>query len=213
MSIGADRRRLLRQLLTENVLLSVAGGAAGVLFAFIATSAIVGLMPEFYVPNESRVTINVPVMLFSLGVSILTGVLFGLVPALQLSKPDLTDALKASRSTGAGVQGGRTRDLLVVVEVALSVVLLVSAGLTVRTFLALQRTDTGIHAEHVLLVSVPLPAKKYTTLEQRNLFTQELLDRVERLPGAEAATVGMNAGGPQTTYSNRRARPPATNAA
>ena len=139
MSIGADRRRLLRQLLTENLLLSVAGGATGVLFAYIATSTIVGLMPEFYVPNESRVTINVPVMLFSLGVSILTGVLFGLVPALQLSKPDLTDALKASRSTGAGAQGGRTRDLLVVVEVALSVVLLVSAGLTVRTFLALQQ--------------------------------------------------------------------------
>ena len=132
--------------------------------------------------------------------SLLTGVLFGLVPALQSSKPDLTDALKASRSTGAGTQGRRTRDLLVVAEVALSVVLLVSAGLTVRTFLVLQRTDTGVRADQVLMVGVPLPAKKYTTLEQRNQFTQQLLERVARLPGVEAATVGVPFGGPQSTY-------------
>jgi len=200
MSIGADRRRLLRQLLTESVLLSVIGGVAGVLFAFVATKTIVGLMPEFYVPNESRVTINVPVMLFSVAVSILTGVIAGLVPALQNSKPDLTDALKASRSTSTGAQGGRTRDLLVIVEVALSVVLLVSAGLTVRTFFALQATDTGIRAEHVLLVGVPLPPKKYDTYERRTRFTQDLLERVSRLPGVEAASVGAPFGGPSSTY-------------
>ena len=96
MSIGAGRRRLLRQLLTESVLLSLAGGVLGVLFAFVAIRSIVALMPEFYVPNESRVAINLPVLLFSLGVSVLTGIVFGLVPALQTSKPDVTDALKAS---------------------------------------------------------------------------------------------------------------------
>ena len=200
MSIGADRRRLLRQLLTESVLLSLAGGVLGVLFAFAATNIIVGLMPEFYVPNESRVTINIPVMLFSLVVSVMTGIIFGLVPALQSSRPDLTDALKAGRSTAAGAHGGRTRDLLVIAEVALSVVLLVSAGLTVRTFLVLQHTDSGVGAEHVLLVGVPLPAKKYTTLEQRNLFTQQLLERVSSLPGVQGASVGVPFGGPQTTY-------------
>ena len=200
MSIGADRRRLLRQLLTESVVLSVIGGIAGILFAFIATRTIVALMPEFYVPNESRVTINIPVMLFSVAVSILTGVIAGLVPALQLSKPDLTDALKASRSTSGGAQGGRTRDLLVITEVALSVVLLVSAGLSVRTFFALQGTDTGIHAEHVLFVGVPLPPKKYDTYERRTRFTQDLLERVSRLPGVEAASVGVPFGGPQSTY-------------
>src|SRR5436190_9683489 len=144
ISIGAGRRRLLGQLLTESVLLSIAGGVLGVLFAFVAIQSIVGLMPEFYVPNESRVTINVPVLLFSLAVSLLTGILFGLVPALHASKPDVTDALKASRSTGAETHGSYTRNLLVVIEVALSVVLLVSAGLTVRTFLALQNVDAGI---------------------------------------------------------------------
>jgi FtsX-like permease family len=96
MSIGAGRRRLLGQLLTESVLLSLIGGVLGVLFAFLAIRSIVGLMPEFYVPNESRVTINLPVLLFSLGVSLLTGILFGLVPAFQASKPDATDALKAT---------------------------------------------------------------------------------------------------------------------
>ena len=200
MSIGADRRRLLRQLLTESVFLSLAGGVLGVLFALAATKIIVGLMPEFYVPNESRVTINVPVMLFSLVVSVMTGIIFGLVPALQSSKPDLTDALKAGRSTAAGAHGSRTRDLLVIAEVALSVVLLVSAGLTVRTFLVLQHTDSGVSAEHVLLVGVPLPAKKYTTLEQRNLFTQQLLERVSSLPAVQGASVGVPFGGPQTTY-------------
>jgi putative ABC transport system permease protein len=198
MSIGAGRRRLLRQLLTESVLLSLVGGALGVLFAFGAIRSIVALMPAFYVPNESRVTINIPVLAFSLGVSLLTGIVFGLVPALQTSKPDLTDALRAGRSTGLGSQGGRTRNLLVVVEVALSVVLLVSAGLTARTFFVLQNMDAGITADRVLIFGVPLPPAKYATLEQRNLFALELLDRVAALPGVEAATFGLPFGGPQS---------------
>ena len=201
MSIGAGRRRLLRQLLTESVLLSLAGGALGVLFAFGAIRSIVGLMPEFYVPNESRVAINIPVLLFSLGVSLLTGIVFGLVPALQTSKPDVTDALRTGRSTGAETHGSRTRNLLVVIEVALSVVLLVSAGLTVRTFFALQNMDAGIKADRVLIMGVPLPPVKYATLEQRNRFAQELLERVGTLPGVEAATFGLPFGGPQSSFA------------
>jgi putative ABC transport system permease protein len=201
MSIGAGRGRLLRQLLTESVLLSVAGGVLGILFAFGAIRFIVGLMPEFYVPNESRVTINAPVLLFSLAVSLLTGVVFGLVPSLQTSKPDLTDALRAGRSTGAGAHGSRTRNLVVVVEVALSVVLLVSAGLTVRTFFVLLNVDAGIKADHVLMMGVPLPPLKYTTLDRRNRFAQELLERVGTLPGVEAATFGLPFGGPQSPFT------------
>lgn len=201
MSIGAGRGRLLRQLLTESVLLSLAGGACGVLLAVGAVNSIVGLMPEFYVPNESRVTINVPVLLFSLAVSLLTGIVFGLVPALQTSKADVTDALRAGRSTGAETHGGRTRNLLVVIEVALSVVLLVSAGLTVRTFVVLQNMDPGITTDNVLLMGVPLPPAKYTTLEQRNRFAQELLERVGGLPGVEAATFGLPLGGPQSPFT------------
>ncbi|PYR61557.1 MAG: hypothetical protein DMF85_01880 [Acidobacteria bacterium] len=177
-SIGAGRGRLLRQLLTESVLLSLMGGVAGVLFAMGAIAAIVGLMPEFYVPNEARVTINTPVLIFSFAVSVLTGIAFGLAPALQASRPDVTDALKETgRGGGTAARGSRLRSVLVVAEVALSVVLLVSAGLTVRTFLALQQVDTGILADRVLMMGVPLPPAAYPTLEQRNLFAQQLLDR------------------------------------
>ena len=201
ISIGAGRRRLLRQLLTESVLLSLAGGVLGVLFAFVAIRSIVGLMPEFYVPNESRVAINVPVLLFSLGVSLLTGVLFGLAPAWHSSKPDVTDALKAARGTGAGGHGSRTRDLLVVAEVALSVVLLAGAALTVRTFFVLQKMDVGINADRVLIVGVPLPPARYATLDQRNRFGLELLERVAALPGVDAATFGLPFGGPQSAFA------------
>jgi putative ABC transport system permease protein len=201
MSIGAGRRRLVRQLLTESVLLSLAGGASGVLFAFAATQSIVSLMPEFYVPNEARVTINIPVLVFSFVVSVVTGIAFGLAPALQISKTDAGDALRAGRSTSARAGGGRTRNALVIVEVMLSVVLLVSAGLTARTFLVLQNTDPGVDQERVLLMGVPLPAAKYSTLDQRNRFGQALLERVSALPGVEAASFGAPFGGPQSTVT------------
>jgi putative ABC transport system permease protein len=202
VSIGAGRRRLFGQLLTESVLLSLAGGAAGVLFAFGATHAIVALMPEFYVPNEARVTINTQVLIFSLVVSVLTGIVFGVVPALKSSRPDVIDALKSGRGAAEAGQGGYTRSLLVIVEVALSVVLLVSAGLTIRTFVALQNVDVGMSAEHVLMIGVPLSPVKYPTIEQRNLFAAELLERAARLPGVVSATIGNGGapfGGPQSS--------------
>jgi putative ABC transport system permease protein len=204
VSIGAGRSRLFGQLLTESVLLSLVGGIAGVLFALASTKMIVALMPEFYVPNEARVTINTPVLLFSLVVSVLTGIVFGMVPALKSSRPDVIDALKVARGAGETAHGGRIRNLLVVVEVALSVVLLVSAGLTVRTFLVLQHVDLGLHAERVLIVGVPLSPVKYPTLDQRNHFAAELLELAASLPGVEAATVGNGGtpfGGPSSPFS------------
>ena len=198
ISIGAGRRRLIRQLLTESVLLSLIGGALGILFAFAATKTIVALMPEFYVPNESRVTINMPVLAFSVAVSLMTGILFGLVPALRMSRPGVADALKAGRSTGSENDGARSRYALVVVEVALSVVLLVSAGLMIRTFVVLQTIDPGIQPHRVLLVGLPLPPATYATLEQRNQFAASVLERVSNLPGVETASIGHPFGGPQT---------------
>ena len=203
-SIGAGRSRLVRQLLTESVSLSILGGAAGVAFAYGAINAIVALMPEFYVPNEARVAINTPVLVFSVALAVFTGIVFGLAPALQQSRPDVVDALKAGRGSGEGTQGGRIRNLLVVGEVALAVVLLVSAALTVRTFIALQRVDVGLQADNVLIVSVPLPAPKYPTLEKRNLFAEELLERMADLPGVEAVSIGNGGapfGGLQTPFT------------
>ena len=125
----------------------------------------------------------------------------GLVPALQLSKPDLTDALKASRSTAGGAQGGRTRDLLVVIEVALSVVLLVSAGLERPHLLRAARAPTPASTPSACCSSACRCHPGSTTrYERRTRFTQELLERVSRLPGVEAASVGVPFGGPQSTY-------------
>jgi putative ABC transport system permease protein len=201
MSMGAGRRRLLRQLLTESVLLSVVGGALGVLFAFGAIRAIVALMPEFYVPNESRVAINLPVLGFSLAVSVITGIVAGLVPALQASKADTAPVLTASRSTGAGGHGARTRSVLVIAEVALSVVLLVCASLTVRTFQALQNTDPGVRADRVLLTSVPLAQERYETRDQRNAFARDLQARIRSLPGVDAVSFGFPGEGRPTPFT------------
>ena len=204
MSIGAARGRVFRQLLTESVVLSLAGGVLGVLFALGITRAIVALMPAFYVPNEARITVNTYALLFSAGVSVLTGILFGLMPALRCSRPDLVGTLKDAGRTGAGATGGRARNVLVVVEVALAVVLLVGASLTIRGFIDLQRMDLGFQPDRVLMVGLQLPPKRYATYEQRIAFARSVLDRVSALPGVESAAIGNGGlpfGGPQSAFS------------
>jgi len=190
LSIGARRAQLVRQLLTESVLLSFLGGLLGLLFAYWITQLIVWLIPGGRIPNESRIEINRYVLFFSLLISVLTGILFGLAPALQSSRPKLVESLKdQARHSGASA-GGRTRSSLVVVEVALSVVLLVSACLTIRSFVALQGVELGFRTERVMVVDLPLPPKRYPTWEQRNQFARELLERVQNLQGVQAATIG-----------------------
>lgn len=205
MSVGATRGRVLRHLLTESIVLSLAGGALGVLLALGLTKAITLLMPEFYVPNEARITVNGYVLLFSVAVSVLTGTLFGLAPALQCSRPDLVETLKeGTKGAGASMTGGRTRSFLVIAEVALSVMLLVGASLTVRGFTDLQHTDPGFQPDRVLMVPLQLPPKRYSTYEQRIAFTQSVLDRVRSLPGAQSVALGNGGlpfGGPQSLFA------------
>jgi predicted permease len=205
VSVGARPLRLVRQLLTESVALSLLGGSLGLLCAVGLTRLIAALMPDFYVPNEARITVNGYVLLVCLGVSLLTGILFGLAPALQSARPDPAEALNdAPRGSGESGRGRRTRAVLVVAEVALSVVLLVGAGLTVRSFAALQRVDLGFQAERLLMVGLPLPPKRYASWEQRNRFADELLQRVRGLPGVQAASIGNGGtpfGGPQSPYA------------
>jgi predicted permease len=204
MSVGAGRGRVLRQLLTENIVLSVGGGILGVLLAFGLTRAVVTLMPSFNVPNEARITLNGYVLAFCAGVSVLTGVIFGLAPALECSRLNLVETLKeATKGSGPGAGGSRTRNLLVVTEVALSVVLLVGAGLSIRGFINLQRTELGFQPERLLMVGIQLPAKRYTTWEQRIAFTQNLLERAAAIPGAESAAIGNGGlpfGGPRSAF-------------
>ena len=205
VAIGAGRARLIRQLLTESVLLSLVGGVLGVLFSFAATRAIVTLIPPDSIPNEARISVNGHVLLFALAVSMLTGILFGLAPALRSSRPDLVGVLKEGGSGSSGSKHGQAmRGGLVVTEIALSVMLLTGASLAIRNFVQLTTTDPGFQPEKTLMVGVNLPPEQYKTLEQRNLFDWELVDNVRNLPGVEAAAIGnggMPYGGWQSAYS------------
>ncbi|HTX39784.1 MAG TPA: ABC transporter permease [Bryobacteraceae bacterium] len=205
LSVGATRARVVVQLLTENMILGLAGGALGVLLAKAITRAIEYLMPVFYVPNEARITVNGLVLWFSLGISLATGILFGLVPALQCSRLDLVETLKDSaRGTGLTSAGSRTRRLLVVAAVALSVILLMGASLTIRGFENLQHVDLGFQPDRVLMVGLQLPAGRYPTYERRVTFARQVLEQVRAIPGAQAAAIGNGGlpfGGPQSDYS------------
>jgi putative ABC transport system permease protein len=196
---------LFRQLLTESVVLSVLGGALGVGLAFGLTKTIRLLMPDFNVPNEARIEVNGYVLLFSAGVAVITGILFGLMPALKCSRPDLVDALKdAGRSLAGGGQAGRTRAALVIAEIALSVALLMGASLTIRGFLQLQSMDVGFQADRVLMVGLQVAPKRYSTYEQRIALSERVLDSVRGLPGVESAAIGNGGlpfGGPRSGYS------------
>ncbi|HEX4005291.1 MAG TPA: ABC transporter permease [Acidobacteriaceae bacterium] len=191
LAMGAGRGRLVRQLLTESVLLSAVGGVLGVLFAVGATQLIVTLIPPDYVPNESRITINGWVLLFSLGVSMLTGILFGLAPALRSSRPDLVGTLKDGGGGATGsIRGGAMRGWLVVTEISLSVILLAGASLAIRGFLQVLRVDPGFQPQRVLRINVTLAPKRYPTWTERNVLDRSLLESVTNLPGVQAAELG-----------------------
>jgi putative ABC transport system permease protein len=205
MAVGAGRGRLIRQLLTESVLLSLVGGVLGVLFAIAITRGIVAIIPPDNIPNEARITINGYVLLFALAVSMLTGILFGLAPALRSSRPDLAGTLKEGGSgSGGSVQGQAMRGGLVVTEIALSVILLTGASLAIRHFVQLMNTDPGFQPEKALVVPLNLPPDRYKTLEERNAFDQTLVENIRNLPGVQAVAIGdggMPFGGPESTFS------------
>lgn len=204
LSLGASRGQIVRQLLTESVLLALVGGVAGLACAYGIIGVMVDLMPAFFVPNEARIELNAIAFAFCAAVSVASGVVFGLAPAVQTSRPDLTTALKdEARGMSAG-RRGLTRNALVVAEVAVSVILLVSAVLTVRSFTTLQQMDLGFEPEGLVAIGVPLPPQTYNTRDARDRFARELVERVRTLPDVEAVSIGnggMPFGGPPSPYS------------
>jgi putative ABC transport system permease protein len=186
-ALGATRARVARQLLTESLLLSLAGGAAGLLLSVWGVEAIIKLSPAT-VPRLAETTIDARVFLFALGVSILTGLIFGLAPALQASKTDLAASLKeGGRSGSAGARRNRLRSALVVAEVALSLVLLVGAGLLIKSFRQLVTTDPGYSPARVLAVTVALNTQRFADEESRAGYFREAVARIKGLPGVESA--------------------------
>ena len=187
-ALGARRGRLMRQLLTESLLLAVAGGALGLLFAAWAVDALVGLAPDT-LPRAAEVALDGRVLAFTAAIALATGFAFGLTPALAASRPDLHDALKdGTRGTSAG--RGRLRRALVVAEVALSLVLLVGSGLMMRSFMRLRGVDPGFRSDHALTLSISLPvAAKKPTEADRERFVRifgDTVTRLQSLPGVTA---------------------------
>lgn len=191
-ALGASRFRIIRQLLTESVILSLAGGALGIVIGYWSIDLLRTANPgeaARFAPGWSHLGINLPVLGFAILLSLLAGVLFGLAPAWQLSKPDLNSALKEG-SQQASSSSQRLRGLLVASEVALSLMLLVSAGLLIRSFMQLVKSDAGFNSENLMTMNLVLPRAKYREEAQRVAFYQELVKRVQQLPGvSSAATV------------------------
>ncbi len=191
-ALGAGRARLVRQLLTESLILALAGGMLGVLVAYSGIGLIKAFSPGD-IPRLSEVAIDGRVLAFALLVTVATGVLFGLVPSLQASKADLQSSLKeGGRTSAAGARRPRLRQGLVVSEMALAVVLVAGAGLFMNSFLRLSRVDAGYAAKNVLVVPLALPASKYPWEEhERSVgFYEELIVRMKALPGVQAASAG-----------------------
>ena len=186
-ALGASRARLVRQLLTESVLLALAGGVAGVLVARWGLDALLALAPAS-LPRTNDIHLDGGVLAFSLVLSVTTGVLFGLAPAWLAARADVNEALKqGSRGTTEGGARGRLRSTLVVLEVAGALVLLASGGLLVRSFARLAHVDPGFVPENATLLRLSLPAKKYGQPAQQVAFAGALLDRLQALPGVQAA--------------------------
>jgi putative ABC transport system permease protein len=188
-SLGANRARLIRQLLIESGLLALAGAALGMFFAYLGIKGVVPLIPDGFIPREVVIRLNLPVLFFSLGAAVFTVLLFGLAPAAQTARRNIVEPLKDSgKGVGSGFRGGRLRNVLVVVEIALSLMLLVGAGLLMRTFIVMQQVDLGLNPDNILVARLPFPRGTYKTAAEKQRFFQQLLPKLHALPGVVAAT-------------------------
>ncbi|MDQ3803874.1 MAG: ABC transporter permease [Acidobacteriota bacterium] len=189
VALGASRLRLVRQFLTESVLLAALGGGLGLLLSVWGVSLLKTFIPE-NISQARAVAVDARVLGFTVLVSLLTGLIFGLAPAVQASNFNLNETLKeGGRDSAAGSRGNRIRALLVVAEVAVSLVLLIGAGLLINSFLRLRNVDPGFRADNLLTMSIELPQQKYPDPARRAAFYTELVSRIEALPGVKSAAV------------------------
>jgi predicted permease len=192
VAIGASRWRLLRQFLCESLLLSFVGGALGVLLAWWGTRFLLAIFPNgvanLSIPKVEAIPINAPVLWFALAITVLTGLLFGVVPAMQSARARGNDALKEFRGSTSSARSTRVRRILVAAEISLSLVLLAGGGLMIESFRQVYREDLGFRPDPVLGVEVFLPQNRYPSdpPQQRNNFVANVMDRLRRLPGADS---------------------------
>jgi putative ABC transport system permease protein len=189
-SLGASRGRVIRQLLTESVVLAASGGILGVALAYGSLAALLLIIPPDLIPAESEITLNRQVLIFTLAVSMLSAIVFGLAPALQTAKTGIITALRESgRGLAGGFRQARLRSSLIVLEVALSVVLLVAASLMIRTVMRMQQVALGFEPERILSMRIPLSPQRYPKPEDRARFFANLVERTRALPGVADVVV------------------------
>ena len=183
-SVGAGRWRLMRQFLTENVLLAIIGGALGVTLGYVLMAGLKAAVPPFSLPPEADVRLDARVLLFAAALSVLTGLIFGLVPAIQASRADLAGSMKeGGRGSGTGAGKHRLRAGLVVTEVALAFLLLVGSGLLIRSFFEMQNVDTGFNTENVLTAQLPISEKRFPIADDLNAYLRQVVANVASVPG------------------------------
>src|SRR6266436_1402364 len=188
-ALGASRARLVRQLLLESLLLALGGAVAGVLFAWGGILALAAAMPPFTVPSETVIEMNGWVLLFGIGLAFATVLIFGLFPAWQASRVDVQDALRgAAKGLGGTAVKSRLRNAVIVLEVALSIILLFTAGLFMRSFVAIQNVPLGWQPDHLLIGRIPLPSQRYKTGPQLVSLFQPLMRSLKSTPGIEIAS-------------------------
>lgn len=203
-AIGAARVRIVRQLLTESLGLSLCGSLAGVLLASQLIRLIVRWMPDNLFPSEAAIRINLPVLLFSTALAVLTGVLFGLWPAFHLSRPDLAQVMQSgSRRTTGGAHGKRTHAILVAAQVALTLVLLTGAGEAIAAFRHLMHTELGYDPSHTMSVGIPVHDNTHMQWEDRAQYFEQIRAKIAELPEVVGAGISTNATPPSNGFDAR----------
>ena len=192
-ALGASRMRLIRQLLVESLLLALGGAVFGILFAWTGVKVLATVMPDNTVASETVIEMNPIVLIFALAVGVSTVLIFGLVPALQASRCDLQDSLRDAGKGLSGTSGhARLRNSLTVIEIALSLTLVFTAGLFIRSFMALTHVPLGFQSDHILTARLPLPGERYKTSAQIEAFYRPLLARMAAIPGVTAVSTSSS---------------------
>lgn len=195
LAIGASRMRIARQLLTEAVIVSVTGGALGMAFAYGAIHLITGLIPEYAIPHEVVIRLNIPVLLFSTAVSVLVGILAGLSPALQFSSPHISQMVQSSGTRSTTSQGAGIRTALIAAQITLTVLMLAGAGAAMRNFLQAWSASLGFDIHNVLLLELNYPEKAFTTWQGGVTYSDGLIEKIKATPGV-ASVAALTAGLP-----------------
>jgi putative ABC transport system permease protein len=203
-AIGASRGRIIRQLLTEALLLSITGAALGLLLAYKTIDLIVANLPEYSFPHEASIHINLPVLIFCIAIAIGTGILFGLWPAWQLSRPEVSQVMQAStRKTTTGVSGRKVHNTLIAGQIALTLLMLAGAGAAIEGFLRLMHTPLGYDPHNIMSVGIPIHDGTYKTWAERAPYFEQLHDRAAEVPGVTMAAISSNATPPSNGFNTK----------